>query len=124
MGATSLANINSTKILELEDELASSLRDTIGGRDELEVTTFKDDEALALGAICARLCALSGIRDLTAWMEEDEGGKQSSAWDIICALAERGRLGYKEEELVSSGQIYTNNSLILKNSWLTGHCNC
>ena len=40
------------------------------------------------------------VCDLTAWMEEEEEGKQSSAWDIICALAERGRLGYKEEELV------------------------
>ena len=64
---------------------------------------LSDDEAHALGAICARICALAGSRDLTAWMEEDEGGKRSSAWDIICALAERGRLGYKEEELVSSG---------------------
>lgn len=35
-------------------------------------------------------------------MDEDEGGKQSSAWDIICALVERGRLGYREEERVSS----------------------
>ncbi|KAI5121584.1 hypothetical protein M0805_009455 [Coniferiporia weirii] len=100
MSATSLSNTNSTKILELEDELASSLRDAVGGRDELEVATFSDDEAHSLGAICARLCALAGSRDLTAWMEEDEGGKQSSAWDIVCALAERGRLGYKEEELM------------------------
>ncbi|KAH8112371.1 hypothetical protein DFH11DRAFT_1607236 [Phellopilus nigrolimitatus] len=100
MNATSLSNTNSTKVLELEDELASSLRDAVGGRDELEVATFSDDEAHALGAICARLCALAGARDLTAWMEEDEGGKQSSAWDIICALAERGRLGYKEEEVM------------------------
>ncbi|OCB88288.1 hypothetical protein A7U60_g4590 [Sanghuangporus baumii] len=100
MAATSLSNTNSTKILELEDELATTLRDAVGGRDELEVSTFSDDEAHVLGAICARICALAGSRDLTAWMEEDEGGKQSSAWDIICALAERGRLGYKEEELM------------------------
>ena len=100
MEATSLSNTNSTKILELEDELASTLRDAVGGRDELEVATFSDDEAHVLGAICARICAMAGSRDMSAWMEEDEGGKQSSAWDIICALAERGRLGYKEEELV------------------------
>ena len=100
LGATSLSNTNSSKILELEDELASSLRDAIAGRDELEVASFSDDEAHAFGAICARICALAGSRDLTAWMEEEEEGKQSSAWDIICALAERGRLGYKEEELV------------------------
>ena len=98
MEATSLSNTNSAKIVELEEELASSLRDAIGGRDELEVATFSDDEAHTLGGICARICALAGTRDLSAWMEDDEDGKQSSAWDIICALAERGRLGYKEEE--------------------------
>ena len=86
--------------MELEDELASSLRDAVGGRDELEVATFSDDETLSLGAVCARLCALAGLRDLTVWMDEDEGGKQSSAWDIVSALAERGRLGYKEEQKV------------------------
>lgn len=102
MSATSLSNTNSAKILELEDELSSSLRDAVARRDELEVASFTEDEALSLGAICARLVTLSGTRDMTTWMEEDEGGKQSSAWDIICALAERGRLGYKEEELVGS----------------------
>ena len=102
LDTTSLCNTNSTRILELEDELASSLRDAIADRDELEVASFSEDEVLALTAICARLATLSGTRDMIAWMEEDEGGKQSSAWDIISALAERGRLGYKEEEMVSS----------------------
>lgn len=101
LDATSLSNTNSTKILELEEELASSLRDAIAERDELEVASFSEDEVLALTAICARVAALAGARDVGAWMEEDEGGKQSSAWDIISALAERGRLGYKEEEMVS-----------------------
>lgn len=101
MDATSLSNTNSTKILELEDELSTSLRDAIAGREEIEIASFDEDEVLSLTAICARLAALVGIRDMTAWMEEDEGGKQSSAWDIVSALAERGRLGYREEEMVS-----------------------
>ncbi|KAH9854575.1 hypothetical protein C2E23DRAFT_817055 [Lenzites betulinus] len=100
MDATSLSKTNSGKILELEDELSTSLRDAIAGRDEIEVASFTEDEVLSLGAICARLAALSGIRDMTAWTEEDEGGKQSNAWDIVSALAERGRLGYKEEEMM------------------------
>ena len=100
MDTTCLSKTNSAKILELEDELSTSLRDAIVGRDEIEVASFTEDEVLSLGAICARLAALFGIRDMTSWMEEDEGGKQSSAWDIVSALAERGRLGYKEEEMV------------------------
>jgi cohesin complex subunit SA-1/2 len=102
MSATSLTNTNSTKILELEDELATQLRDAVAGREEIEVATFSEDEVLALGGTCARICVLAGSRDMCAWMEEDEGGKQSSAWDILSALVERGRLGYKEEERVSA----------------------
>ncbi|EGO01292.1 hypothetical protein SERLA73DRAFT_87834, partial [Serpula lacrymans var. lacrymans S7.3] len=98
MDATSLSNTNSTKVLELEDELSVQLRDAVAGRQEIEVASFSEDEVLALGAVCARLSVLIGSRDMTTWMEEDEGGKQSSAWDIISALVERGRFGYKEEE--------------------------
>jgi hypothetical protein len=101
MEATSLSNSNSTKILELEDELSTQLRDAIAGRDEIEVASFSEDEVLALSALCTRLAVLAGTRNMTTWTEEDEGGKQSSAWDIINALVERGRLGYKEEEMVS-----------------------
>lgn len=100
MDATSLSNTNNTKILELEDKLATSLRDAVAGRDELEIASFTEDEVLLLGAICSRLSTLAGARDMSSWMEEDEGGKQSSAWDIISALLDRGRLGYKEEEAV------------------------
>ncbi|KAK7678058.1 hypothetical protein QCA50_018999 [Cerrena zonata] len=98
MDTTSLSNTNSTKILELEDELSNSLREAISGGDELEVASFDEDEVLALSAVCSRIATLAGTRDMISWMEEDEGGKQSSAWDIVSALAERGRLGYKEEE--------------------------
>jgi len=104
MDATSLSNTNSTKILELEDELSTQLRDTIAGRDEIEVASFSEDEVLALSAWCTRLSVLAGARNMTSWVEEDEGGKQSSAWDIISALVERGRLGYKEEEMVCTLQ--------------------
>lgn len=100
MDATSLSNTNSTKILELEDELSTQLRDLIAGREDIETTTFSEDEVLALSAWCMRLSVLAGARNMTTWIEEDEGGKQSSAWDIVSALIERGRLGYKEEETV------------------------
>jgi len=98
--ATSLSNTNTTKILELEDELGSSLRDAVAGKDDVEVAAFSEDEMRVLAAIMARYQFLTEIRDMSAWMEENDGGKRSSSWDIITALSERGRLGYKEEELV------------------------
>lgn len=100
MNTTSLSNTNSTKILELEDELSSTLRDTVAGREEIEVASFTEDEVISLAALSMRLRVLAGTRDMTGWIEEDEGGKQSSAWDIMNAIVERGRLGYKDEEVV------------------------
>jgi cohesin complex subunit SA-1/2 len=100
MSTTSLSNTNSTKILELEDELSSALHDAVAGRDEIEVASFNEDELLSLTALLSRVYALIGWRNLSGWMDEDEGGKQSSVWSILNALAERGRLGYKEEEAV------------------------
>ncbi|KAF7292892.1 SCD domain-containing protein [Mycena indigotica] len=95
--ATSLSNTNSTKILELEDEMASALRDAVSGRDEIDIAGFDEDEMITLGALCMRISLLFGSRDLSSWLEEDEGGKQSSISDIVSALVDRGKLGYKEE---------------------------
>jgi cohesin complex subunit SA-1/2 len=109
MDSTSLSNTNSTKILELEDELSSALRDAVAKREEIETADFTEDEVHSLTALCTRLAVLAGARNMTTWIDEDEGGKQSSAWDIMSALVERGRLGYAEEEtvfvLVLSGPI-------------------
>jgi len=100
MSATSLSNTNNKKMSELEEELSASLRELIGGREELGIATFPEDESLALGHICARFAALAKVRDLVSCLEEDEGGMQSSAYDILTALADRGKLGYREEETV------------------------
>jgi cohesin complex subunit SA-1/2 len=123
MDTTSLSNANSTKILELEDGLSTQLHDLVAGREDIEITTFSEDEVLALGGWCMRLSVLAGARNMTLWIEEDEGGKQSSAWDIVSALVERGRLGYKEEELVCDFFVF--ELLLLTDlicSWLNGHC--
>lgn len=98
---TSLANTNATKIIELEDELAASVRELLAGREELDIVTFTEDEVHSLSAFVLRLRTLYGVRDMTNWMEEDEGGKVARLVDVLAALAERGKLGYKEEEMVS-----------------------
>lgn len=100
METTALSNTNSTKIIELEDELSTSLRDSVAGKEEIEIASFTDDEVLSLTALILRLKTLAGRRNMISWIEENEGGKQSSAWDILNAIAERGRLGYREEEMV------------------------
>ena len=63
------------------------------GREEIKGATLTEDEVLAPTAFCTRLTVLAGMRNMMAWIEEDEGGKQSSAWGILSALVGRGWLG-------------------------------
>ncbi|KAG8699732.1 hypothetical protein FRC08_005131 [Ceratobasidium sp. 394] len=111
---TSLANTNATKIIELEDELATSVRELLAGREELDIVTFTEDEVHALSAFVLRLHTLYGVRDMTNWLEEDEGGKVSRLVDVLGALTERGRLGYKEEEMMMNESLHL---LVLYVAW-------
>jgi cohesin complex subunit SA-1/2 len=90
---------NAIKLLELQDALFGSLRDALDG-EEVATLALTDDQVAALEAILLRISLLERSRDLVDIMEDEEGG-QSPGWDIICAFAERGELGYKEEEKVN-----------------------
>ncbi|CAE6431345.1 unnamed protein product [Rhizoctonia solani] len=115
---TSLANTNAIKILELEDELATSVRQLLAGREELDIVTFTEDEVHSLSAFVLRLHTLYGVRDMTAWLEEDDGGKVSRLVDVLGALSERGRLGYKEEEMMMNESLQL---LVLYVAWKARH---
>ena len=93
MDTTSLSNAINMKIFEPEDKLAMYLGDAVMCCNVLGIASLTEDEVLRLGAICAHLSMLAGAWDMSVWMEEDEGGKQSSAWDIASALLDCGRLG-------------------------------
>ncbi|EIW69874.1 hypothetical protein TREMEDRAFT_68341 [Tremella mesenterica DSM 1558] len=91
----SMSPSNTTKMNELQEALLASLRDAIDGED---VATFSidEDKVAALEAILLRIALLARSRDIVSVMEDEEGG-QSSGWEIVCAFAERGAVGYKEE---------------------------
>jgi cohesin complex subunit SA-1/2 len=91
---------NTAKLLELQESLFTSLRDALNG-EEVATLALTEDQVTAMEAILLRISLLERSRDLTEVMEDDEGG-QSSGWDIVCAFAERGELGYKEEAKVGS----------------------
>ena len=121
LSTATLSNTNNAKSLELDDELAASLREAVAGYTELDAATFSSDEIDALTAVLMRLTKMTERRDMSAWMEEDEGGKRSSAWDVVCALMERGRLGRKEEEKVSGitlSFIFTNFPHVSSSSFM------
>jgi cohesin complex subunit SA-1/2 len=91
---------NDTKLAELDETVFNSLRDAIDGDDVFSMS-MSEDRLATLEAILLRVSLLGRSRDITEVMEDEEGG-QSSGWDIICAFAERGEVGYKEEAKVSS----------------------
>ena len=100
LSTTVLGQTNSTKFAELEDRLVESLREAVAGKD-VESSAFEEDELLALSSWVARIDNLNSALDVSAALDETDEGKHSSAWEIIDSLAERGRLGYKDEEVVS-----------------------
>lgn len=104
-----LSNTNATKSSALEEQLVTALRETASGRD-VETAGFSEDEVHALAACLLRLHMLFQSGDLTSALEEEDGGKLTSGWDIIVGLASRGRLGYREEEKVSTSSVITSNS--------------
>lgn len=102
LSTESLANANSKKVAELDDALFGSLRTAVDGRD-VETAGFEEDEVAVLIGICTRIGLISCWRNLTEIMDDTDGGKQTSGWDILLALAARGDLGYREEGKVGQG---------------------
>ncbi|ORX41194.1 STAG domain-domain-containing protein [Kockovaella imperatae] len=94
----STANTNSTKLVELEDNLFASLRETING-EEVFSMTLEDDQLITLQAILLRIKLLQKTVDISDAFESEEGG-QSSVWEIVLAFAERGEVGYKAESML------------------------
>ncbi|KIM27792.1 hypothetical protein M408DRAFT_329747 [Serendipita vermifera MAFF 305830] len=103
LSAASLQNTNKKKIGELEEELAGILRGKAatagsGGRRSLETATFNEDETQALDTTIYRVANLLNLRNMSAWLEEDDGGKEVRLLEIFTSLAERARLGNESED--------------------------
>ncbi|KAG8986084.1 hypothetical protein FRB93_005518 [Tulasnella sp. JGI-2019a] len=118
LSTAALFQENSAKIVELEEELSTTLRDVISGRDDMDAAFLEDDEVQALSSLTLRVESLFRVRDMSAWMEEDADGKQSSAWTIFMSLAARSSRGTKEEEMMVD---HTFQSLTLHIAWKVRH---
>ncbi|WVO17591.1 hypothetical protein L204_105288 [Cryptococcus depauperatus] len=92
---TSLSASNTTKLAFLTESLFSSLRSSLGDED-ITLASLEDDQVAEVELSLKRLGLLMRSMDLSEVLEEGEGG-ESSVWDICLAIAERGRLGFREE---------------------------
>ncbi|KAG8849420.1 hypothetical protein FRC20_002314 [Serendipita sp. 405] len=100
----SLRNINKKKFAELEEELASSLRRLVGtGRaslKSLETANLNNDRLHTLSTTIYRSAAILSVKDMSAWLEDDDGGKALRILDITTSVIERAKLGHKNEDHV------------------------
>ncbi|KAG8960843.1 hypothetical protein FRC05_006541, partial [Tulasnella sp. 425] len=115
---SSMFGENEAKIAQLEEELSTSLRDVVAGRDDLDAAFLEDDEVHALSGFALRVESLFRVRDLSGWMDNDEDGKQSSVWNILLSLGSRGPQGHKEEESLLD---HTYQVLTFQIAWKVKH---
>jgi cohesin complex subunit SA-1/2 len=99
LAASSLKTTNSIKLADFDELLMAALRDITADKD-ISTVTFEEPEITGLESSLLRIKTVLMSRDISQLLEDDADGKQSKAWDIIMALAERGRLGIQEEAKV------------------------
>ena len=86
------------KFSELQESLISSLRSAIDDGEDVATMNLDDERQSLIEVRLLRIALLFRSRDVSGMLEEEGAG--SSGWDIVCAFAQRGRLGFKEEAKV------------------------
>lgn len=84
------------KVQELKDEIAAGLRKSLADK-EIEQANFDDAELQSVQSALLRVKTLFPFYDLRDVLLA-KGAQESSLWDAVLALAERGKLGWKEED--------------------------
>ncbi|KAK0568014.1 cohesin complex subunit [Tilletia horrida] len=94
--AKGFGETNSAKLGGLQDQLLASFR---GAAQDLDVEqdVLTDRQVHAFSACVLRLKVLGTVFDNVQLMEQDEGGKLSTGWELALALASRGRVGRGRE---------------------------
>lgn len=99
IAADELSETNDAKMTELQDTLANSLRAAVAGED-IESMSLEADALHTLTTWLARIDRLQKVHNLSDALIDTDDGKQTSAYDIIDSLVERGRMGYNDEATV------------------------
>jgi cohesin complex subunit SA-1/2 len=102
LSAKSLQNINKKKMGELEEELASSIRQHAHiGKRKLDTATLKDEEVQGLQQAAYRVKSLFSVRNLVGWLEENSNGKETRLLDLFNSILQRAKLGHSNEDKVN-----------------------
>jgi cohesin complex subunit SA-1/2 len=99
---TALEATNHTKFDELKTSLSNTLQDVLANKD-LAIDSLEDEELQNIGSGLLRvrtLMAQYNVESLFA-AYDDEDVDRFDLFDILIALASRGKLGYRSEVEVS-----------------------
>lgn len=95
-----LRAVNEAKAAELSNSLFEALNQALADKD-LALASFEEEELQILDSVIVRLIRWAARHDLTQQFQPGDEGS-GAFYAIILAIANRGKLGYREEALVSS----------------------
>lgn len=86
--------------------MATNLREVLAGK-EIEQANFDDIELQSTESALLRFQAMIPFYDMREVLDVKGSAKdRNNLWDVVLALAERGKLGWKEEDRVSGGLFF------------------
>lgn len=94
LATADLKAVNDVKLQELEESLVSNLHESIGDLD-VESSSLEEEQLHNIDSAMLRLRMLFPQMDIRHVFDGEEG--QAGLWETILAIADRGKLGYKEE---------------------------
>lgn len=95
LATADLKAVNDAKLQELEESLVSNLHESIGDVD-VESDSLEEEQLHNMESAMLRLRMLFPQMDIRHVFDSDDEA-QAGLWETILAIADRGKLGYKEE---------------------------
>jgi cohesin complex subunit SA-1/2 len=94
LATADLKVVNDAKLQELEENLVTNLHESIGDVD-VGSSSLEEEQLHNIESAMLRLRMLFPQMDIRHVFDGEEG--EASLWETILAIADRGKLGYKEE---------------------------
>lgn len=96
LGTADLKTVNDAKLQELEESLVANLHESIGDVD-VGSSSLEEEQLHNIESAVLRLRMLFPQMDIRHIFDGDDEAGQVGLWETILAIADRGKLGYKEE---------------------------
>jgi cohesin complex subunit SA-1/2 len=96
LGIADLKAINETKLQEFKDSLVQNVQESIGDID-VATSSLEEEQLHNLESAVLRLRMVFPQMDIRDIYDGDDESEQTGLWETVLAIADRGKLGYREE---------------------------